>query len=47
MAELDGDKDGTVSLREFLAAGRTQFLAADLNRDGRLSFAEFVRAAPR
>ena len=46
-AELDADKNGFVTRREFLDAGRAIFRAADANGDGKLSFEEFARTGGR
>jgi len=43
--ELDANRDGKISLQEYLADGRARFLAADRNKNGRLSPAEFRSAA--
>jgi Ca2+-binding EF-hand superfamily protein len=43
-AQLDRNRDGRISLAEYLNDGRARFRAADANRDGRLSRAEFAKA---
>jgi hypothetical protein len=45
--ELDGDKDVQVGLYEWVGAGRppAEFQAMDLNRDGLLEVAEYLRWA--
>jgi Ca2+-binding EF-hand superfamily protein len=41
---IDVDRDGRVSQREFLDAGRRDFLRSDADRDGRISIWEFYGA---
>jgi hypothetical protein len=41
---LDGDKDGVVTLVEFMAQGERNFARCDLNKDGRIDTAECRQA---
>ena len=43
--QLDRNRDGLVSLAEYLSDGRARFAAADRNRDGRISRSEFLASA--
>ena len=45
--QLDGDNNAQLSVGEYLAVGRISFAAADSDRNGRLSRAEFARGAGR
>lgn len=40
---FDSDRDGRVSLAEYLARHRKMFMGADADGDGRISLAEFIR----
>jgi hypothetical protein len=44
---LDGDKDGVVTLVEFMAQGERNFARCDLNKDGRIDTAECRQALQR
>ena len=41
---VDADHDGLLSQREFMHAGRRDFLRGDANRDGSVSIWEFYAA---
>lgn len=43
-SEMDKDKDGKVSLDEFLAAGKARYAAADRDKDGKVTVWEFRSA---
>ena len=43
--QLDRNRDGLVSLAEYLSDGRKRFAAADRNRDGQISRSEFLASA--
>ncbi len=45
--QLDRDKNGQLTVREYLADGKVRFAAADRDRDGRLNRAEFEGGAGR
>jgi hypothetical protein len=38
---MDTDADGRVSQAEFMAAGQTRFVEADLDQDGKVTVWEF------
>jgi len=44
---LDGDKDGAVTLIEFMALAERNFARCDLNKDGRIDTAECRQALQR
>jgi hypothetical protein len=44
---LDADKDGSVTLTEFMAQGERNFARCDVNKDGRTDTAECRQALQR
>lgn len=45
-AVLDVNKDGVVTMTEFLEAGRDLLVRSDVNKDGRVTWAEFKATTP-